>query len=503
MPVASAPLDEAQQLYRMGEFDRAINRYQQICRSGADEAAAYAGLARVYMKLKKPDEAFAAASKAVDRDPGLATVHSALGEVYLRQGKLYEAQQEFLFPFKTKQVDARSYLGLARLYQATFNFKRAKVTIDKAYGLDPTDPDIRSAWIQTRPRSEQIQALEGAIASPNDFYSRVEKARFKQRLALLKDRAEHPERTCSLANRPESAELSLEPMHMDGLDYRLKLDVRVNGQNSRLLVETSKEGLTINDQIAQKAGVQMVVRTDVEGFGDQNPPEGYIGFVPSIGIGNLEFKNCYVTVIERMSAHSFYTQVEGTVSAEIFSSYFVDLDLAGGKLRLQALPPRPATEDPEAAAMDAGDVEAKGLEDRYTAPEMSTWDQLYDFGGEYFMPVRVNSSPPKLFVISTGDFTTIAPQITQDSASNTNRSSPKVFGANGAVEKTSRTGPLKLEFSNFYYLALSEPSFGLTQESDRVGTEIPGILGRDILRNCDIKIDYRDGLIHFSNGKNK
>ena len=152
MSVALTPLKEAEQLYRMGEFDQAIQRYNAIIGGGTDNAVAYAGLARTYLKLKKLNDAYLAAAKAVEHDPSLGTAHSALGEVYFRQGKLHEAETDFLTALKLDQADARSYLGLARLYQAAYNFKRAKVAIDKANSLDPTDPDIAGPWVETRSR---------------------------------------------------------------------------------------------------------------------------------------------------------------------------------------------------------------------------------------------------------------------------------------------------------------------------------------------------------------
>jgi hypothetical protein len=502
MPVASTPLDEAQQLYRMGEFTRAIDRYQKIISDGGtDAASADAGLARVYLKLKEPDEAFTAATKAVELDLSLATAHSALGEVYLRQGKLYEAQQEFLVPFKMKQSDARAYLGLSRLYRATFNFKRAKVTIDKAYGLDPRDPEISAAWMDTRPRSEQMNSLENAIAAQSNFYSRTEKARFKQRLAQMKDRAEHPERTCSLLNRPERAELPLEPMVTAGISLPVGLDVRVNGQKSRLKVIANGSDIIINREIAEKAGVQLVVRTDMDDLGDQNPPESYVGFVSSIGIGSLEFKNCYVTVIERASPNSIYAKEMGSISGKRFSQYLVNLDFPSSKLRLQPLPSRPATEDPKSVAMDTGDPDAEKFQDRYTAPEMSYWEQLSEMGGQLLLPVRVNDSAPHLFDLSPTTGTFIAPQLARELASLTGKSPVPASGLNGKIDQTFWTGPVRLVFGNYYHVATREASTDLTIHSDKAGTEISGILGLDVLLNCDIKIDYRDGLIQFSNGE--
>jgi hypothetical protein len=499
-PMASSSLVEAMQLYRMGEFNAAINLYKKLISGSADDAIAYAGLARTYLKLQRPYDAFAAAMKSVERDPSLATTHSALGEVYLRLGSLYDAEAEFLIPITKNQLDARSYLGLSRLYRATFNFKKAKAAIDKAYDLDPTDPEIRRDWVQTRPRWQEMRALEDAIASQSNYYSRAEKAVFKHRLALMKDRTIHPERTCSHANLPGITELPLQPVLINNRAYPFGLDVRVNGQKSQLQLMTSGSGLMINGETAEKARVQPIVRTDIDDLGDQNPPEGYIGFVRSIRIGDLKFTNCYVTVIERASPGSFFAQEKGTIGAEMFSAYLVDLDFPDAKIKLQPLPSRPTAEDPDGAAMGKTDPDAKEFHDRYTAPEMVGWEQAFDFGSRHFIPVRVNTSPPKLFHLSATTGTFIAPELARESTSLTSMAPSPAYGVNGRIERTFWTGQVKLEFGNFYYIARTEPSIDLTTYSNRAGTEISGILGLDALHSCDIKIDYRDGLIYFSNG---
>jgi tetratricopeptide (TPR) repeat protein len=499
MRLASTPLNEALQLYRMGEFDRAVNQYERITEGGTDQAAAYAGLARVYLKLKKPDAAFAAAKKAVDRDPLLLSAHSALGEVYIRQGKLYEAQEEFLLAIKRKPTDARSYLGLSRLYRATFNFKKAKVNIDVAHELDPIDPEISAFWMDTRPRSEEMKALENAVASQTNFHSRAEKADFKRRLVIMKDQDEHPERTCTLKNPPASAELPLLPINNWGAEYPVGLEVRVNGQKSRLRVDANMTGITITEKMLKMAAVQMIVHTAMDDLGDQNPPEGYIGFVPSIAIGDLEFSNCYVNVIEKASPGSIYAEDEGRIAARFFSRYLVDLDLPNAKLRLQPLPSLPAAEDPAGAEMDAIDPDAKKFHDRYRPPEMAGGVEFCSFGGVIIVPVRVNDSLPKLFGMAPTADTFIGLQLAREAVSLSDAPHSTSHALNGTIAQTFSTGRVRLEFGHFYYVAAAELAIDLSMDSDKAGTERSGTLGFDVMHNFDIKIDYRDGIIQFSN----
>jgi tetratricopeptide (TPR) repeat protein len=497
-PVAFTPLEAAQKLYLMGRFDDAVERYNAAISTGTDAAVAYAGLARAYLKLKKPDEAYTAAQKAVELDPLLPTARSALGEVDLRRGSLYDAQTEFLFPFKENQVDARSYLGLSRLYRATGYFKKAKVAIDQAYKLDPKDPDISGAWINTRPRSEQMKAMETAIASSSNYYSRPQKAGLEHRLAVMKDEEAHPERTCSLADPPESVELPLVPAGDTNRPNPFAgLAVAVNGKVGKLVVSTGDAELAISDKIAEKAGVQEIVRTDMDGLGSENPPESYIGFARSIKIGSLTFQDCYVTVVEHAVHDSFFSKVDGTVGLEIFSRYLLDLDMPRAKLTLRPLPRRPAAEDADSARMDAEDPDAASFHDRYIAPEMRDWPQIYRFGHGILIPAAVNDSPPMLFGVSTTSYMNdLAADVIKKWASVRADVSSSIYSTDGKID-TQWTGSVRLTFAGLYFDAPTEPAFDLKMWNDDLGTETSGELGFQVLHNLRIILDYRDDAIHF------
>jgi tetratricopeptide (TPR) repeat protein len=500
-PIALTPLEEAEQLYRMGKFDKAIERYNAIIGSGTNNAVAFSGLARAYLKLGKPNDAYLAATKAVEHDPSLGTAHSALGEVYFRQGKLHEAETDFLTGLKVDQADARSYLGLARLYQATYNFKKAKVAIDKAHGLDPTDPDISGSWVETRSRLEQVKALENEIASESNYYSRVEKAGFKHRLTVMRDEIEHPERTCGVASRPESTEMPL--TQIGPKKDIIGLEVHVNGVGSRLVLSTVSSGIVINGEIAEEAGVQPIARADMDALGEQNPPEAYIGFARSLKIEELDFQNCYVTVIAKASPRSFYDQFEGLIAAGFFSAYLVDVDIPHARLKLQPLPSRPATEDQDSVAMDFSDPDAKNFHDRYTSPEMAAWAQMYHFGSAILIPARVNDSPAELFeVAASSKYNVLAPDFARERASlKRDTAAAHLEGINGKISAASRGKVKLMEFADLHFKAIRVISFDDSRSRDNAETKISGYLGLDILRNLHFIIDYRDGLIHFYKGQ--
>jgi tetratricopeptide (TPR) repeat protein len=277
-PAPPTPLDVARQYYWNGDYKHAAARYTEVIASGKDVAAAHAGLARAELKMRKVDDAYRAASKALELEPALAAGHAALGDVYFRQGRLKEAEQEFLTPLRANKDEARAYFGLSRIYHATFDEYRARMALDRAHTLEPKDPEINVDWLETRPAAEQIHALEAFVAS-GGHGEHIGRAGARQMLVLLKDQQKHPERTCQMVHKVHEAKMSLQPIYslslgaVDKTYPGVGLDLRLNGHSARLLVETSSDRIVLNQKTALEAGVQQIVRTEMEGAGDKNPPK--------------------------------------------------------------------------------------------------------------------------------------------------------------------------------------------------------------------------------------
>ena len=139
---AAPSLEGALLLLRTEKYESAAEEYNSLIAAGTQPALAYAGLARAYLRLGKIAEANAAAAKAIEISPTLADAHAALGEVYFRQAKLPEAEQEFIALIRAGTANARGYLGMARISAANSYYAQAKKMIDHAYLLDPADPDV-------------------------------------------------------------------------------------------------------------------------------------------------------------------------------------------------------------------------------------------------------------------------------------------------------------------------------------------------------------------------
>lgn len=251
-PSISELLKKGLEAYRTGRFDAAIENYQTALRQEPKSGEAYAGLTRTYLKQQKISNASETANKAAVEVDSPVT-HAALGEVYFRQAKMVEAEKEFIKAVNVPYPDAHAYLGLARLYSAYSMHAKAKTMLDNAHALAPDDPDIQRRWVRTLSRSEQIRWLTTYLAGPtnDDAETRVGLGDF---LVFLKEREKQPHASCKLATQLASTEAQLKPMLIDPTHlHGYGLIVKINGQSSRLLLDTGASGLLINSKLAKRA----------------------------------------------------------------------------------------------------------------------------------------------------------------------------------------------------------------------------------------------------------
>jgi Tfp pilus assembly protein PilF/predicted aspartyl protease len=489
----------ALKLYRTGKFDEATAAYNAIIPGGGSEAAAaYAGLARVYLQRKDPAAAYTAALKAVALTPGRAPAIVAMGEVHYRQGKIIEAETDFLKPLQACNLDARAYLGLNRIYRATLNWKRAKTNIDQAYKLDPGDPDIRRAFLATLGGAERIQALQEYLAGDTDDDAEA-RERLQNELTVLEGESNHPQSVCRLVTKVTSTETRLERLLSDPQHIRkYALAVKVNGVSSRLMLDTGAGGIVIDRKIAEKAGVKSIVEDKIGGIGDKGEASAYLGHADKIQVGELEFQNCFVQVVSGRSVIGD----DGLIGANVFSHFLVDVDMPDEKFKLSELPPIP-NESAGEISLESHATGQRQLHDRYVPPEMKDYTKIFLIGHALLIPTSVNSFPNKLFLIDTGSFDNTLSVATAKEVTKISNSDATVKGLSGSVKNVYSASKATIVFSHFKQEREDLLTFDLTHLSDSVGTEVSGVLGFAMLRMLDIKIDYRDGLVNFTYDQNR
>ena len=379
-----------------------------------------------------------------------------------------------------------------RVYRAASYYKSAKVMIDQAYALDPADPDIRRAWSRSVSLEEQIKDLEAFLAAnPGDSKERQDAL---LRLGILRARLAQPERPCRLSSKVGSTQEQLERLMRDAHRVRgFGLKVKLNSATGRLLLDTGASGILVNRKLAEKAGLERLAEAKIGGIGSEGEKSAYIATAETIQIGELEFRDCFVQVIEKNSV----LDVDGLIGGDVFSRFLVELDFPDGKFKLSPLPADP-DEPPLPPALESRSPLAAHLHNRYIAPEMKSFTPVFRFGHQLLVETQVNDSPPRLFMLDTGAFDDqISPEMAREYTKVRADPNSKITGLSGKVDKIYTADNVVLGFGRLRQVQHDLWAWDLSNMSDSLGTEVSGILGFRTLVLLDIKIDYRDGLVDF------
>ena len=137
------------------------------------------------------------------------------------------------------------------------------------------------------------------------------------------------------------------------------LDVKLNDHNARLQIDTGAGGLLISRSVANGAGLKAFSQNEIGGIGDEGLKAGYTAYVDTIRIGNLEFQNCAVEVMDK---RNFPGDIDGLIGMDVFSHFLVTLDYPMRKLLLGPLPPRPGEQPPRRRSSNTGS-EDEGSDD--------------------------------------------------------------------------------------------------------------------------------------------
>ena len=523
-PQAMNPeLAAADQLYRAGKFAEAEVSYQALLKNDANLVPAQVGLVRAMLRQQKIDEALDAVNTALTAQPNAAALLAAKGDVQFRRGEMSDAEGSYLAAKKLDPKEVHAYLGLARLYGSYSLYRKAYDQLQSAHEVAPDNIEVQRAWLRMLPRKERLLALEAYLSGPHPD-DEEETKWMTEYLEFLKATVDKPIHACRLVSKLEQTETKLETMY--GADaHRMRgigLSVKLNDRNAHLLLDTGAGGIMVSRKVAEKAGLTSISAVHYGGIGDKGLQSGYTAVADHIRIGELEFQDCVVSVSDKGSV----ADEDGLIGADVLGAYLIDIDLPGMRLKLSPLPKRPEdtvapkslnsegeeqanAEQKEDSVNDPTSKEQKSSppiskparrlpKDRYIAPEMADWTKIFRFGHSMLVPTRVNDSKAMLFGLDTGAFSNLLSvragrQVSKVSSEDRVR----VRGVNGAVDKVYSSEKATLRFGHFQQSNLGIITLDLSTVSRHTGTEVSGFLGFAMLRQLEVELDYRDGLVDF------
>ena len=511
---------EPEDAFLHSDYDRAATLYQAQLLQKPNDPVLTAGLVEVLLRQQKVTEADALVKKALAQNPQSPVLMTALGEVQYRAGTPWLASQTVNASIKLDPCYPQSRLLSARILRLNSYYAAAASEISTAHVLDPTNPRIRSRWLDTLPRKERIAELEAYLAAPNGEDAETIK-RLHFYLAYLKQQEIEPHKACRLVSNTETATIPFVNLMRDATHIRaFGLDVKLNQHDARLQIDTGASGLLISRSIADHAGLKQFSRSEVGGVGNQGNKSSYTAFADDIRIGSLEFKDCAVQVVDKGGV----LDNDGLIGMDVFSRFVVTLDYPMRKLLLAPLPPRPNDTSALKPALEthgntnedeSGDNTAAptsspsrpaphGPYDRYVAPEMKDWTRLYRAGHDLLLPASLNDSPPKIFILDTGAFsTTVTPEVAREVTKVHSQDNIIVHGVSGKVDKVYTADSITFKFANIAQQVNDVVAFATPGLSKNLNMEVAGFIGFTALGQMTISIDYRDGLVKFAYDANR
>ena len=509
----------AEKAFAFGQLGEAEKLYREAVSKSPNDGDLNAGLIRTLLREQKVDEASSAVQAALAAKADSVPLLVVLAEVQYRQGKIAEAAGTADQAFHLNRCNARLHLVRARIFHLNSLYASGDREIGFAHTLDPYDIDIRGAWVQTLPLSKRIDEQKQFLAA-NTSMDGEEHKRAEKYLSYLLTEADNPGKNCRVTSSAASTELQLVPLMSDdkwvcnsqgacGQSSRQirgwGVHVHLNTREADLEVDSGASGLVINRAVAERSGLKPVERIQLSGVGDQGAQGGYTARVDSIRVGALEFRDCMVEVTDRKEM----LDIDGLIGTDVFSSYLVTLDYPMRKFALSQLPPRPgddanapATLNTEAASQGAGanaaSSQSTGPQDRFIAPSMQDYSQIFRVGHFLILPVTLNGKTQRLFMVDSGAFSSSVSREAAASVTKTHSGSPvNIVGLSGQVAKLATGDQVVFQFAGLQQANNNLFVFDNANMSRYAGLEVSGFLGNTILRELAMHIDYRDGLIKF------
>jgi tetratricopeptide (TPR) repeat protein len=138
----------------MGEYDKAIEAYNEILNKVKEEKGSYEGdesaaralisLGECYIKKGDLEKAREYLKQAIDIFPGDETIPFNIGEIYFNQGETDKAIEYFKLAIQVKESWAAPYQKLGYAYLNKGEYKLAIESLKKFLELAPDDPQTET-----------------------------------------------------------------------------------------------------------------------------------------------------------------------------------------------------------------------------------------------------------------------------------------------------------------------------------------------------------------------
>ena len=486
--------NEADRAFLSRDYVSAEGLYRKMLADTPSEAATV-GIVRSELAQRKLADALETAEKASAAAPESAVLMDALGEARLQRGEVDEAVTALNRALALDVCVARVHFDMGRYLGLEGMFASAQHQLDLAYELSPDDPVIGRTWTISHAvpptLEQQVERMTQLLQDPG-----LSETRRAALSAAIRGAEAREKGGCRIERPVETTTLKMTP-----LTNGAGLDVELNGHRQRLKIDTGASGLLITMDAAMSAGLVPEAEVKAGGIGDAGAADAFVTHVDRLKIGEMVYRNCMVRVLEKHNG----MDMDGLIGPDVFRDSVVTLDFPKREVRLSPLPARPQAKPEEAVALaTTGETAGTAMgrktpEDRYVAPEMKDWTQVYRVGSQLIFPTRIGNAPLKLFLMDSGAARgIISPQAAREVTQVTEPTSDRahVQGLSGPVTAVYQAENVVIQFGGVRQVVERMTAIDTSEASRWAGVDISGFIGFSTLQKLVVSIDYRDNLVH-------
>lgn len=470
----------ALEIYKSGDFEKAIPLLQAACREKSQDPVTRAAFLSSLVYEGRLDEASAEAGQDAAAFPESPEMTAARGEFAFYMGNMPEAEKLFRSAIALKGNTARAYYDLYRLYRAASHFRTSRLMCLKAHDIDPEDALITKAWIRYLV-SEKRKSVEDAFVSAHPWlykHADRDKRNGKEISRELNKRkvfeldGERKETTLQLIS------LRNGPNYLRGMGLEFRIG---DSRTLRLLLDTGSSGILVKQSAIDKAQLTHLGSGDAWGIGDNGVRNIFSAIADTCQIGALKYKACLIRATEGKSRIA--GDEDGLIGPDVFSDYLMEIDFQNRKLHLSPMPDRKPVPQGYDRVVDAN------------GPGFTP---VFRMGDHLFVSATVNDKCTGLFLIDTGSsLSFIDSAFAQLSMKIHGNDHMHVAGVSGRVKKVYEADEAVIQFARFRQRNLDLTAFNLNNSPEHTEIRTAGILGLPVLMMFRLTLDYRNGLVKF------
>jgi tetratricopeptide (TPR) repeat protein len=493
-----APASQADTALYLEDYGKAARLYHSLSEEDPRNLTAQAGLIRVLLGQGRIKDALQEATALVVAHPDSVVAETVLGETYLRRGEFALAPAVLAKALTMDRCYGRAHLQEARLLSYSGYHASAVRQLAQAHALSPNDEQVNVAWMFSLPPDQRFALLKAYIAS-GKFLNDEDREDMRSAVLEGEARAASP---CTVSSPPGGTSLKLDKAPVLGpVGGAISVETVINGEKHRLDMDTTGADITISYAAAKHMGLKPVVHVTYDLLFTGGRLQYSLIQVPSIKIGEVEYKNCLIDVVdETYSRFLNQDETDGYIGAGFFSDFLVRVDLPRQQLTLSPLPVLAHNDDGAGlhlwsqAGLDTREVPSMnggkwGQYNGTSPPEFAGATHFFRFKDDILIPTRFGPGTERLFYL---DIALLTPRISTSAAGDISQ-----LDAAGMKNPNVKYRGYFMAFGGMILPIDAWNDADFTRISHKRNLEISGTISRQALQQFPFTVDFRDHLILF------